>query len=75
MCRYQVGDRNYVKPGIGEATRSMLRRVPRLLVLRDPHAQCVRHLVLLAQQRGVPLCLDPALPLNAATIIRKLADA
>jgi len=75
MRRHDVVDRNYIKPGIGEATRSMLRRVPRLLVLRDPSAQCVRHLMLLAQQRAVPLCLDPALPLNAATIIRKLADA
>ena len=75
MQRHEVADRNYIKPGIGEATRSMLRRVPRLLVLRDPEAPCVRHLALLAQQRGVPLCVDPALPLNAATIIRKLADA
>jgi hypothetical protein len=75
MRRYDVADPNYIKPGIGEATRSMLRRVPRLLVLRDANAACVRHLVLLAQQREVPLCLDPALPLNAATIIRKLADA
>lgn len=75
MQRHGVTDRNFIKPGIGEATRSMLRRVPRLLVLRDPNAQCVRHLALLARQRGVPICLDPALPLNAATIIRKLADA
>jgi hypothetical protein len=75
MHRYQVADRNYVKPGIGEATRSMLRRMPRLLLLRDMQAPCVRHLVMLAQQRGIPVDLDPALPLNAATIIRKLADA
>jgi hypothetical protein len=75
MRRHDVADRNYIKPGIGEATRSMLRRVPRLLVLRDSNAQCVRHLALLAQQQGIPVCLDPTLPLNAATIIRKLADA
>jgi len=75
MHRYQVADRNFIKPGIGEATRSMLRRVPRLLVLRDPDAPSVRHLSWLAAQRAVPISLDPALPLNAATILRKLADA
>jgi hypothetical protein len=75
MRRYQVADPNFIKPGIGEATRSLLRRVPRLLVLRDADAPSVRHLTWLAAQRAVPISLDPALPLNAATILRKLADA
>jgi hypothetical protein len=75
MQRHQVADRNFIKPGIGEATRSMLRRVPRLLLLRDPDAPSVRHLQWLAAQRAVPIAFDPDLPLNAATILRKLADA
>lgn len=75
MRRYQVSDRNFIKPGIGEATRSMLRRVPRVLVLRDPDAPSVRHLQWLAARRAVPIDHEPDLPLNAATILRKLADA
>jgi Phosphoribosyl transferase (PRTase)/PELOTA RNA binding domain len=75
MQRYGVADRNFIKPGIGEATRSMLRRMPRLLLLRDADAPSVRHLQWLASQRAVPVSLDPDLPLNAATILRKLADA
>ncbi len=75
MQRHAVADRNFIKPGIGEATRSLLRRVPRLLVLRDADAPSVRHLQWLAAQRAVPISLDPDLPLNAATILRKLADA
>jgi hypothetical protein len=75
MQRHGVADRNFIKPGIGEATRSLLRRVPRLLVLRDADAPSVRHLQWLAAQRAVPISLDPDLPLNAATILRKLADA
>lgn len=72
--RFAVRDRNYVKPGIGEATRSLLRRTPRLLVLRDPDASCVRHLQLLAADRDVPVVVDPDFPLAAAAIIRSLAD-
>jgi hypothetical protein len=75
MQQHQVVDANFIKPGIGEATRSLLRRVPRLLVLRDANTASVRHLTWLAAQRSVPIHLDPALPLNAATILRKLADA
>ena len=75
MQQHRVTDANFIKPGIGEATRSLLRRVPRLLVLRNPAAASVRHLTWLAAQRSVPITVDPALPLNAATILRKLADA
>jgi hypothetical protein len=75
LQQHQLTDANFIKPGIGEATRSLLRRVPRLLVLRDPQAASVRHLTWLAAQRSVPIRLDAALPLNAATILRKLADA
>ncbi len=35
MQRYGIGDVNLIKPGIGEATRVLLRRVPRLLLLRE----------------------------------------
>ncbi len=75
MHSYEVSDRNYIKPGIGEATRSLLRRTPRLLILRDREDPPVRHLALLADERAVPIHVDPALPLNAAALIRKLSDA
>lgn len=69
-----INDRNYIKPGIGEATRSLLRRSPRHLLLRDPDAPAVQHLRLLADERGVPVSVDPALPVHAVSIIRKLSD-
>ncbi|MDP2310797.1 MAG: cysteine protease StiP family protein [Pseudomonadota bacterium] len=72
LTRYGVGDPNRVKPGIGEATRALLRRVPERLLLRDPHAEAVRHLRLLAERREVPIEVDPALPYNAAVLIRTL---
>ena len=60
--------------GLGEATRALLRRVPRLLILRDPASIEVRHLVQLATERGVPIEIDPSLALHAVAIIRSLSD-
>ncbi|MES2321713.1 MAG: cysteine protease StiP family protein [Pseudomonadota bacterium] len=67
-------DVNMVKPGIGEATRVLLRRVPRLLILRDEHAPEVAHLTLLAQEKNVPVLVDHALPYHAVSLIRSALD-
>lgn len=75
MRHFSIQDRNYIKPGIGEATRSLLRRTPRLLLLRDLQAPEVQHLRLLADEREIPVHHDPELPLLAVSIIRKLSDA
>jgi len=63
---------NFVKPGVGEATRVMLRRVPRMLVLRDLEDQEVAHLLMLARQKCVPVTMDPVLPCRALAIIEQL---
>ncbi len=72
--RYAVLDTNLVKPGLGEATRALLRRAPRLLILRDPTSVEVRHLVQLATERGVPIEVDTSMALHAVAIIRSLSD-
>ena len=73
--RYGIKDVNRVKPGIGEATRVLLRRVPRLLLLRDPEDPAVAHLRLLAEEKKVPVEIDPALPYQAVSLIRSASDA
>ncbi|MFC5512982.1 cysteine protease StiP domain-containing protein [Massilia jejuensis] len=73
--RYGIADVNLVKPGIGEATRVLLRRVPRLLLLRDPHDPATAHLRLLAEEKDVPVEIDPALPYQAVSLIRSALDA
>lgn len=53
---YGIEDLTLVKPGVGETTRVLLRRVPwRVLVRRDAPAGDVAHVRLLAAQRGVPV--------------------
>ena len=74
MRRYGVADVNLVKPGIGEATRVLLRRAPRLVVLRDPRAAQVAHLAVLAEEKRVPVEIDPDLPYHAVSLIRSASD-
>ena len=74
LAVHGISDPNLVKPGIGEATRVLLRRVPRLLILRDADAPDVRHLKLLAREKNVPVVIDPALPYQAVSLIRSALD-
>jgi hypothetical protein len=64
-----VTDENLVKPGLGEATRVLLRRRPALLVVRDAADPDVAHALLLAAERGVPVEARPDLPYRAAAVI------
>ncbi|CCG42704.1 cysteine protease StiP family protein [Magnetospirillum molischianum] len=68
-------DRNRIKPGIGEATRALLRRMPERLFIRDPNARDVGHLMFLAAERGVAVEADPGLPYGACAVIKTLGDA
>jgi hypothetical protein len=70
--RYAVADVNRIKPGIGESTRALLRRVPERLILADEADPSVRHLHGLARSRNAEIDLDPSLPYRAAAIIRSL---
>jgi hypothetical protein len=64
-----VSDPNLVKPGLGEATRVLLRRSPALLSVRDLADPDVRHALMLARSRGVPVEEDHELPYRAAAIV------
>ena len=67
---YGIGDRNLVKPGVGETTRVLLRRVPwRVLVRADAPAGDLAHVRLLAQRRGVPVEEVPELPYSCVGLI------
>jgi hypothetical protein len=52
---YDVGSVNLVKPGVGETTRVLLRRVPWRVLVRPDATADLRHVLLLAEQRGVPV--------------------
>lgn len=74
LAAHGITDVNLIKPGIGEATRVLLRRSPRLLIVRDAGAPEVAHLILLAQEKNIPVSVDPALPYHAVSLIRSALD-
>ncbi|HET9052345.1 MAG TPA: cysteine protease StiP domain-containing protein [Candidatus Dormibacteraeota bacterium] len=55
MAELGVSDLNHVKPGVGEATRVLLRRVPRCVVVDPGRDGELAHLRMLAAERGVPV--------------------
>jgi hypothetical protein len=68
-AEYGIDDVNLVKPGVGETTRVLLRRVPwRVLVARDAGAD-LDHVRLLAEQRGVPVEEVGELPYSCVGLI------
>ncbi|MBK5939354.1 hypothetical protein CCR96_08815 [Halochromatium roseum] len=68
--RFAISDENLIKPGIGEATRVLLRRVPELLILRDAAIPEVAHLRQLANEKAVRCEIDPSLPYQAVALIK-----
>jgi hypothetical protein len=65
-----IGDVNLVKPGVGETTRVLLRRVPWKVLVRAgaPEAD-LAHVRLLAAQRGVPVEEVADLPYSCVGLI------
>jgi hypothetical protein len=67
---YGIGEVNLVKPGVGETTRVLLRRVPwRVLVRAGAPAADLAHVRLLAQRRGVPVEEVTGLPYSCVGLI------
>ncbi|MDR1960984.1 MAG: cysteine protease StiP family protein [Gracilibacteraceae bacterium] len=52
---FGVSDIHRVKPGLGETTRVLLRRVPEQILIREPDHPDLAHIRLLARAKGVPL--------------------
>lgn len=72
--RTGVKDRNRIKPGVGESTRALLRRMPERLFVRDPAQQDLRHLINLAAERGIIPEIDPGLLYSACAIIKTMGN-
>jgi hypothetical protein len=66
---YGIGDVNLVKPGVGETTRVLLRRVPWRVLARRGAGADLDHVRLLAAQRGVPVEEVDDLPYSCVGLI------
>lgn len=66
---YGINNVNLVKPGVGETTRVLLRRVPWRILMRPDRFAELAHVRLLAEQRGVELELVENLPYSCVGLI------
>ena len=77
ICRdFDIADINLVKPGIGEATRVLLRRLPwKILVHSLNDEEHLGHLYQLAREKNVQLQVYPLQNYRACGLIQNLADS
>ena len=75
MTEFAVSNRNRIKPGIAEATRAVLRRLPEAVFVRDRDDAEVAHLLHLAAQMQVPVQERELGNYRAVTLIAKAGDA
>ncbi len=72
MNRYIVSHKNYIKPGIGESTRVLLRREARLLILKDLESAATQHLRWLAESKAIPIQVINDMPYQAIALIKEI---
>ena len=72
---FDIDDINLIKPGIGETTRVLLRRIPwKILVNSTKDTDYLAHIFRLAEEKGVEVVQYPMERYRACGIIKKMAD-
>ncbi|MDN4604898.1 cysteine protease StiP family protein [Paenibacillus sp. F6_3S_P_1C] len=71
---FDIQDVNLIKPGIGETTRVLLRRVPWKILIDRPNNPNLKHIMLLAEDRGVPVEVFPGLSYSCCGIIQSVRE-
>ncbi|MFT8321735.1 MAG: cysteine protease StiP family protein [Bacillus sp. (in: firmicutes)] len=69
---FKIDSTHYVKPGVGETTRVLLRRVPWKILMKDPSSPYVRHIVMLAKERGVEIIPYKQMSYTCCGLIKKV---
>lgn len=74
--KYKISNVNYIKPGIGETTRVLLRRVPWKIVINNRYAGNpeLAHIVQLAKEKEVEVVQDNLRSYKCCGLIRQLSD-
>ena len=72
---FDIHDMNLIKPGIGEATRVLLRRMPQVILVHSKDdMEHLGHLYQLAKEKGIEVMEYPLTTYRACGIIKEMAD-
>ena len=69
---FGIADINFIKPGIGETTRVLLRRLPERILVDQMDNPNLKHILLLATDKGVPVEEYPNLTYSCCGLVKQL---
>lgn len=68
--KFDIDNINFIKPGIGETTRVLLRRVPWKILVKNIDDPKLKHIIILAKDRGVPVEIYEKMSYSVCGIIK-----
>jgi hypothetical protein len=74
QAEFAIESSHYIKPGVGETTRVLLRRVPWKILMRDPSSPFVKHILMLAEEKGVEVVAYPDLNYLCCGLIKSVKE-
>jgi hypothetical protein len=74
QAEFLIENSHFIKPGVGETTRVLLRRVPWKILMRDPSSPFVKHILMLAEEKGVEVQVYPYMKYLCCGLIKKVQD-
>ena len=77
VYKFVIVDIIFIKPGIGETTRVLLRRVPWKVLIDEKYKKdrSLRHILRLAEEKDVQVEYFPLGCYKCCGLIKKIADA
>lgn len=71
---FKVENPNLIKPGVGETTRVLLRRVPWKILVREMDHPSIKHILLLAKEKNVDIIHYPEMDYACCGLIKQLKE-
>lgn len=71
LGKYQISNRNYFKPGLGETTRMLIRRNPDFIIINEHYMNSLDHILLLCKIKNVKILIQNDMPVPCVGIINK----
>ncbi|PLS15956.1 hypothetical protein CVD28_19650 [Bacillus sp. M6-12] len=72
QAKFGIESMNMIKPGVGETTRVLLRRVPWKILVKDKNDEKLKHIILLAEDRGVPVLEYQSMSYSCCGLIKTI---
>jgi hypothetical protein len=75
QTEFDLPSTHLIKPGVGETTRVLLRRVPWKILMSEPSSPYVKHIMMLAQEKGVEVVMYKDLNYLCCGLIKSIKES